>query len=453
MSGVLSAGSGKNSYVPFINGLQIQTSSNSVPIAIVYGINRAATNYIWTGGFFAIAQYQKQGGKGGNNGTVQGYNYYVSLAMGICEGPVTHFGRVWEGGKVTNFYGGHIEFAAHGTTPQAPWGFLTSTWHSQALAYNGLAYAGSIAFPLGSTTSLPQISFEVSGALASSAVVNGKDADPALIIQDFLTNAQYGVLFPAVSIDATTLLGPSGGSSYQIYCQALGLCMSPVLANQESANSILARWLKLTNSAAVWSGSKLKFIPYGDTSVTGALLSGASVTFNPNLTPLYDLSDDDYIIEDGKDPVEIIRSDPFASYNWQRVQISNRKHNYDSTPIDVWDQNAIELFGLRMASDVSANEICDSAAGHTIAQLLLQRGLYIRNTYKFKLSFEYCLLEPMDLVTLTDQAIGLNGSVVRVIEIEEDDTGMLSVTAEEFPAGIAHAVAYPVQVTSRLRTH
>jgi Putative phage tail protein len=444
MSGLLRGSGGKQNWVPFYNGLQLQTSSNGVPITILYGTNKTSSNYIWTGGFFAIAQYQKQGGKGGGK-QLQGYNYYTSFAMGICEGPIYSYGQVWEGSTITNFYWGDLPFAAYGTTPQAPWGFLAAAFPLQALHYNGLAYAGSIAFPLGSSPQLPQISFEVFGRLFTSSVVNGFDADPALIIQDFLTNAQYGVLFPPATLDATTLLGSSGGSSYQIYCQALGLAMSPVLANQEAANSILARWLQLTNSAAVWSGGKLKFIPYGDTSVTGPLHAGGNVTFNPNVTTIYDLADDDFIHEDGKDPLEIVRSDPYNSHNWQRVQISQRTNFYDATPIDVWDQNAIELYGLRRASDITASEICDPAAGQTAAQLILQRQLYIRNTYKFKLSFEYCLLDPMDLVTITDSDLGLRKVAVRITGIEEDDAGILAVTAEEFPSGIAHSVLYQVQ--------
>jgi hypothetical protein len=81
-------------------------------------------------------------------------------------------------------------------------------------------------------------------------------------------------------------------------------------------------------------------------------------------------------------------------------------------------------------------------------QLMLQRGLYIRNTFVFKLSGEFCLLDPMDLVTLTDPALGLNKTVVRIFDIEEDSDGALTVTAEEFPQGVATAALYPTQAKS-----
>ena len=145
----------------------------------------------------------------------------------------------------------------------------------------------------------------------------------------------------------------------------------------------------------------------GISTITGPTSIG-NVTFNPNVTPIYNLTDDDYIHEDGKDPLEVVRSDPYATFNWQRLQINSRSYgvNYSAVPIDVWDQNAIERYGLRRASDITASEICDQRVGQVSAQLILQRGLHIRNTYAFKLSFEYCLLEPMDLVTVTDFALG-----------------------------------------------
>ncbi|MGH6838713.1 MAG: phage tail protein, partial [Methylocella sp.] len=449
--GFLRSGRGSSGNIPLYTGLQIQTSSNAVPIAILWGANKTAPNVIWTGGFTAVQQNQNQGGGGGKGGgnQVQGYNYFTGFIMAVCEGPIVEPGVIWLNNSKNYFNQVGIDFAAYGGTPQTPWSYLFP-FGEQYLGYNGVFYFAAANFALGSSPSLPQFSIEVRGKLYASSGINADDADPALVIQDFLTNAQYGVLFPSASIDATTLLGASGGSSYQAYCKASFLGLSPVLANQEAANSILARWLQLTNSAAVWSGGKLKFIPYGDTTITGNLKPSGTYTFNPNVTPLYNLADDDFIHEDGKDPIEVVRSDPYASYNWQRLQISQRYDpiagtSYDAMPIDAFDQNAIELYGLRRASDITAGEICDPFVGQKSAQLILQRGLYIRNAYHFKLSFEYCLLEPMDLVTVTDSVLGLTNVAIRIVSIEEDDAGLLAVTAEEFPGGTATAVQYPVQ--------
>ncbi len=63
---------------------------------------------------------------------------------------------------------------------------------------------------------------------------------------------------------------------------------------------------------------------------------------------------------------------------------------------------------MRIAPTVTAHEICDRKSPLIAGQLMLQRALYIRNTFKFRLSWEYCLLDPMDLVTVTDAILGLS---------------------------------------------
>jgi len=433
--------------VPLYTGLQIQTSSGAVPISIVYGVNKTSFNLVWTGGFGAQPQFTKTGGKGGGGKTLSGYDYHAAFILGLCEGPIAGVGTVWNGqstGELANL--GLSLF--DGTTPQNVWGLLTANFQSEALPYGGLAYIAAPWFDLGSSASLPSLNFEIHGVLSMSGVVNSYDADPALVVQDFLINSQYGIGFPAASIDATTLVGSSGGSSYQTYCQAAGLAISPAIVNHETASSILTRWLQLTNAAAVWSGGRLKFVPYGDATITRPLVAGGSVTFNPNVAPVYDLTDDDFVHDGDDDPVQVTRADPYLAHNWQTLEISQRSNHYNSTSIEAWDQNAIELYGLRRASTVTAREICDPLVAQVSVQLLLQRGLHIRNAYAFKLSFEYCLLEPMDLVTLTDVGLGLDRATVRITAIEEDDSGFLSISAEDFPGGTATAVAYPVQAGS-----
>ncbi len=454
---------------PVYTGLQLQTSSNAIPIAISYGVTKIAPNIIWTGGFRSNGGGGKGGGKGGVVGKgASNATYSAATMLAVCEGPVGGISAVFDNATITSLSSvASLPTPSffNGATPQSAWTFLPA---GQALGYNGTAIVSDSDAALGSAATLDSYSFEVQGVLQGTGF-NGYDADPAFVIQDFLTNAQYGVGFPAASIAATTLLGASGDASYQPYCKAAGLALSPGVVSQETANSILTRWLQLTNTAAVWSDGMLKFIPYGDTPLTGPQFTGGAIgfstsaasqstsfvvnpqvqtgtwSFTPNVTPIYNLGDDDFIYDDGTDPVQVDRSDPYAASNWQELEISQRSNFYDATPIIAFDQNAIELYGLRIAGTVTAHEICDPGIAQTAAQLILQRTLYIRNHYTFKLSWEYCLLEPMDIVTLTDANLGLQNVAVRVVEIDEDSDGLLTLRAEEFPAGVASAVAYPVQ--------
>ena len=82
---------------------------------------------------------------------------------------------------------------------------------------------------------------------------------------------------------------------------------------------------------------------------------------------------------------------------------------------------------------LQAHEFTNATSAGIAAQLLLQRKAYVRNTYRFKLGWRYALLEPMDIVQLTDATLGLDRKAVRITAIEEDDNGELAITAEEIP--------------------
>lgn len=415
------------------SGLQIQSTSSALPVPIAYGRNTVSPNVIWYNGF---GFYEHKSGKGGG-WTAE---YYADIIMGLCEGPISGVGTVWQTSTIGNTLAGAGWSLATGGTPQTEWSYLATKYPAQALAYNGTAYVYASTFFLGSAATIGDNIFEVFGILAGSGF-NAVDADPALVVYDVLTNSQYGVGFPAASISADALYNASYG--YQTYCKAIGVAFSPVLNNQEKASSILTRWLQITNSTAIWSDGMLKIIPFGD-----GVVSGNGVTFTPNSTALYSLTDEDFVASPGEDPVQISRANPYALANWQAVEIKPRSDNYNTGPILAFDQSMIDQFGLRVGSTVTAHEICDVNMARIVAQLILQRGLYVRNNYKFRLSEEFCMLEPMDLVQLTDPALGLNATTVRIVEIEEDDLGVLSVTAEDYLAGVATAVAYPTQTRS-----
>jgi hypothetical protein len=170
----------------------------------------------------------------------------------------------------------------------------------------------------------------------------------------------------------------------------------------------------------------------------------AATGFAPLLTPIYDLGDADFYAEKDADPVNVDRADVYSLPNIQRIEVTSQSNAYSVTPVEARDQAQIEMYGPRVGSTISAHEICDEfTIGPVVAQLILQRGLYVRAKYTFKLSWEFCLLDPMDVVTITDLALGLDQAHVRIVSIEEDDNGLLTVTAEELVSGIATPAANP----------
>ncbi len=384
---------------------------------------------------------------GGGGKTTTSYTYQTGIILGICAGPINGFGNIWKGKDQYGSPGALGLTAFLGPSSQTAWGWLQSFNASQALNYRYVAYLASGAFDLGTSDALPQLKVETYGPLYNTGINGRGDADIPLVAQDYLTGI-HGVGLPGNCIDgASWFSGASaqttGDASWQTYCRALGLDFSPCLDSVEKANDVLARWFQITNTAAVWSGSVLKAIPYGDAPVTGN-----GYVFVPNTTTVYDLSDSDFVRPDNGDPVQLIRSDPNDAYNCTRLQFSDCTVLYNANIAEARDQASIEAFGLRVASQVTAKEFTQASVANIAANLICQRSVNIRNTYSFRLSWEYFLLEPMDLVTITDTAMGLTKVAVRITSVEEDEQGILTIVAEEYPSGTATGTAYPAQTNS-----
>ena len=128
-----------------------------------------------------------------------------------------------------------------------------------------------------------------------------------------------------------------------------------------------------------------------------------------------------------------------------QMEYLNRSNQYAPDVVTAKDLGSIQAFGLRPMSKVTAHEYCTTASALQAAYLILQRQLYIRNTFEFKLGWAFCLLEPMDVVTITDARLGLSKYQVRITSVEEDMDGALTIRAEEFPFGVASAALYGTQ--------
>ena len=132
--------------------------------------------------------------------------------------------------------------------------------------------------------------------------------------------------------------------------------------------------------------------------------------------------------------------------NQFQVEFLNRANQYNVQIAEAKDQAQINLNGLRPNSPLAMHFVCEQSTAQNIAQVMMQRSLYVRNEYAFKLGWGYIRLEPMDIVTITDSGLGLNRFPVRITKIDEDNDGLLSVAAEELAVGTAVAPRYQSQV-------
>ena len=421
---------------PALNSLRYNTSQAGSPIHLCYGTQRVSVNLIEFWGFSGSGGGGKggkglgqAGGKKGNN-----QNFSVDVAFGLCQGPASFAGpagdlRIWSNGGIAtglaavglNGYAGNDGQALDPV-------FASADPNTPVIGYSGTCYVTGTPMQLGGSPALPNLQFEIAGVAAGTAGPDfPADARPDRIVIDLLTNLRYGAGFPAANLDSAGSLADWGN-----YCQAAGLAMSLLLDRQQPC----ARWLEeiaqLAVTAVLWSGTSLKFIPFGDRP-----LSGNGAGWTPNLTWQYSLGDADFLDFGGdSDPVLLTRGDPAQATNWLSIEYMDSGNSYNPQILPVWDQGLIDQYGLRSEPPVSAHAFTNVTSATLSAQLMLQRKAYVRNTYKFKLGWRYSLLEPMDIVLLSDPMLGLSEAAVRIVQIEEDDNGELTVTAEEVP-GVA----------------
>lgn len=422
-----------------INSMRIQQSAYGLCQPLVYGKNRVAANMFWYGDFTATAHTttKKQGGKGGGVKTKNTtYTYSASFMLGLCENKIKDIGIIWRDKEqiVPKTEGGiqlkpidQLGFELFDGDYNPVWGYLYSKHPDQALPYPFLGYVACANYDLGGSASLSNHNFEVISDITFSDTIH--DANPADVIEDFITNPLYG---------ASPSLQMADLSEFRTYCAAANLLISPALTEQREAFEIINEIVEAVNCAVVPSPDGLKIRSYGD-----SVVSGNGVTFIPNLEPVYHLTDDDFLGED--QPVRVRRSRDTDAYNHCQIEYVNRFNQYNTETVEAKDQANIEMFGLRTQDPVKHDFFCEPKIARHAVQLLLQRKLYVRNEYEFELGWKYCRLEPMDIVTITDESLGLNRFPVRITRVEEDEEGVLSITAEELAVGSRSAVEYDLQ--------
>ena len=417
-----------------INAIQIQQSTYGAVEAVVYGTNRLAGDIIDYIDFKAIAHTtsvaQSSGGKGGgssNTVTNTYYTYTAKFVIGLCHGTIIDVGTVWKGKDVTTLATLGLSLFK-GSDTQIAWGEMTTYHPERALNYRNLAYiAGTL--DLGDSPSSPNFNFEIEGKyIYGGGIV---DANPKDIIYDILTNTIYGAGFTSSFM--------ADLSDFSDYCVANGFFISPAMTSHKDAYQVISEIAKLSNSELVWSQGVLKILPLGDTEVTGN-----SVTWTPDLTPIYNLDDNDFI-----NPITCTRTIQSDVFNSVKLEYLNRDNDYNVEIIDVLNQASIEVYGHRPLSPISAHMICNPLIAKLVAQTILDRNISYRNKYKFTLPMNFILLDPIDLVTITDESLGLDLELVRIIAINEDSNGDLEIEAEEMAIGCATAALYPDQDSTR----
>ena len=306
-----------------------------------------------------------------------------------------------------------------------------------AIGYGGTAALVTTGLTLGASNSMKNISLEFNGLLTGGSA---GDVNPALVLVDMITNTQYGMGFNASMLNAT--IGPDGtaASGLQTYCTQAGILISPVFEDQKSALEHIDWILDASNAECVWSQGRLNIYPVGDVNVG---------SYTAYITAQYSLNEDNMLASDGEDMIDCTRISPQRTFNCMPVefvdsQTPDQNSQYQVSVVQDFEQPDVDASGgiVRKGSTKSLKCITKQSIAQIRSRMMAQRSVYVRNSYKFKLPQQFCLLEPFDLVQISDATIGLVNQVVRLLTIEESPDGSFEVEAEDAAIGRASSVAF-----------
>lgn len=318
-----------------------------------------------------------------------------------------------------------------GTIGQAVWSGLSS-FPSEALGYSGLAAVAGQDYLLGDQAQLDNHLFEAVAPMAYHLGSGVPDVDPALFVRELMLDQKAGAGVPARFVGAM--------QRWSDYCVAANLLVSPALTRQTTMAEVVKLAAELTCSAISTSGGRVEIIPRADASETG---NGR--TYTPNLTPVYDLTDECYT-PNGSGSSPLRYRPPSGNqdrFNTWSLQYRNRANAYATDTADAKDAADIAARGVRAnTSAVQAEWINSSASAAKAVQLMMQRSISVLQEYEVPLPPHYSLIDLVDVLTLTDTRLDMDRVPVLVVGIDEKPNGDLVIVAEDYPIGAASSPLY-----------
>ena len=249
----------------------------------------------------------------------------------------------------------------------------------------------------------------------------------------------------------TSPYGTGSGSQLYKYCAANGIFVSLLIDSQTSARDVVNRLLAISNSDAFWSEGQLKFGCYGDTTTVGtagSIPASGPVTYFPQTQPIYDVDDSDFISNGTEPPIDQDIPDILDVKNEVTVEWINRSGDYaTNTLAPSQDASMVAKYGRRPDDARTYHEITTQPVALTVQSTILKRLCYIDGvgTIKLKLPPHYALLEPMDLLEITELYLGWDLKPWRITEIAEEENAALTFTFEAFPWSVSGPTLFPSQ--------
>jgi hypothetical protein len=190
------------------------------------------------------------------------------------------------------------------------------------------------------------------------------------------------------------------------------------------------------------------------TSVNINFTVAAQGSYNPPTAPVYDLTDADYLPNQNSfggvnaDPVSGQQKPARSQNNVIKVEYFDRTNDYNPSSIQVQDDGAILLYGERGSKGVNSWHWFTSASSAQMAAQLALGREKIANNYALTVRPRFILLEPGDIITLTDVGLGLARQWVRILSIVENQDRTLNLLVEEYLEGTGASPLYGQQASS-----
>jgi hypothetical protein len=371
------------------------------------------------------------------------YCFAQQFVAALAEGEATSVGQLWWDKERSGTLAKTLVLR---TGPDALGQTLPTVlpaWDSSGYQHTALLCATSAI--TGTQAEVPAIAVELNGVQFGGGT---QDVNPADIIIDLFTHARRGAALPSGRVGSS--VGGSGPTDYRTYCDAAGLRLSLYLDSQRPVLDIIRDILIATNSDAVWSGGVLQVFPLSDQSITSPIYG--AVNYVPVVTADYNIGPDDFV--DEYFPVEVQRRKDVDCFNTWPVEYVDRAFGYVRLPQEDPDAADVDVRGRSRAPTTSLPvTFVDGTRAIQISRNLAQRSINVRNTYRFRLSWRYLLCQPGTILAVTEPGIGLVNAPMRVTEFEEDpDSDTVTITAEDYPAGVAAAQGYQPQQGDGLRS-
>lgn len=416
-----------------IEAFQSTVCTFNAAVPLVYGTSLRSPFLINYQDFESKEKRESQGSGKAKQKSIN-FDYYAYLELAVCDtgNEAVQLGEITIGDKT---YSSLAEFNAskevgsgldfNNGTVSAPTPYMLANHPDKAVPYDGLAYLYGKAYLGENSASVPSYSIIVKGRLKDKG--DGIDANPADIIKDILTMSGMGDAIDTESFNA-----------FRLYCQENDLLVSTpkdAFTEQRKAQEVIAELLEICDAYMFVSIDKFKFVPRDDQAVG---------SWQPNRQPIYDLTDDDFISQGQGAAITYEVRDGSEIFNRHGVSFTNRANGYESEVIWYEDAADIQEHGVRAAAVFDAPWIHTKERAVKVAQRRARKNLLENVRYTIKLPYEFMMLEPGDLVTLTNSVLNLNRQPCMVDTVTIGTDKIVTVTAIKRPAGDYSAAQYDV---------